>query len=53
MQAYEGYVEDGQFISLNGPSLLNGRHRAVLTILDEPEQAAETDLRLRIKWLKE
>jgi len=52
MQArtYEGYVEGGQFYPKEAPIRLTGRFRAVLTVLDVPEQAP-TILSSRIEWL--
>ena len=38
-QAYEGYVEGGQFYPKEIPICLTGRFRAVLTVLDVPVQA--------------
>jgi len=35
-QAYEGYVESGQFYPKEIPIRLSGRFRAVLTVLDVP-----------------
>jgi len=49
-QAYEGYVEDGQFYPQETPIRLTGRFRAVLTVLDVPTQA-ETNPHLRMEWL--
>jgi len=50
VQAYEGYVEGGQFYPKEIPIRLTGRFRAVLTVLDVPSQA-NTDLCSRIEWL--
>ena len=36
VQAYEGYIEGGQFYPKEKPINLAGRFRAVLTILDIP-----------------
>ena len=36
VQAYEGYVEGGQFYPIEKPISLDGRFRAVLTVLDIP-----------------
>ena len=49
-QAYEGYVEDGQFYPKEMPIRLAGRFRAVLTVLDVPTQT-ETNPQLRMEWL--
>jgi len=48
--AYEGYVESGQFYPKEIPIHLSGRFRAVLTVLDVPEQAI-TISSTRIEWL--
>jgi hypothetical protein len=65
-QAYEGYVESGQFYPKGLPIRLAGRFRAVLTILDVPTQAdaltdredklgrvkiTNTDISRRLEWL--
>jgi hypothetical protein len=49
-QAYEGYVESGQFYPKKIPIHLSGRFRAVLTVLDVPVQAT-TISSSRIEWL--
>jgi len=49
-QAYEGYVENGQFYPREIPIRLTGRFRAVLTVLDVPTQT-ETNPNLRMEWL--
>jgi len=49
-QAYEGYVEDGQFYPKEIPIQLTGRFRAVLTVLDVPVQAT-TSSTPRMEWL--
>lgn len=36
MQAYEGYLEDGRFYPIGQPVKIKGRHRVILTVLDEP-----------------
>ena len=38
MQACEGYVENGQFYSIDKKLLTGGRRRAFLMVLDEPAQ---------------
>jgi hypothetical protein len=40
MQAYEGYFENGQFVSLR-PGRIPERKRVILTVLDEPVRTAE------------
>ena len=50
VQAYEGYVEGGQFYPKEIPIRLTGRFRAVLTVLDVPIQA-NADVSSRIEWL--
>ena len=47
-QAYDGYFENGQFIPKNTLIRLPGRFRAVLTILDVPEQEDTS-----IDWIDE
>ena len=47
-QAYEGYVEGGQFYPIEIP--IRGRFRAVLTVLDVPSQT-DTSPSLRMEWL--
>jgi len=49
-QAYEGYVESGQFYPKEIPIRLSGRFRAVLTVLDVPVQAI-TNSSSRMEWL--
>jgi len=49
-QAYEGYVEDGQFYPKEIPIRLTGRFRAVLTVLDVPVQET-TNSSSRMEWL--
>ena len=49
-QAYEGYVEGGQFYPKEIPIRLAGRFRAVLTVLDVPVQAT-TNPSSRMEWL--
>ena len=36
MQAYEGYMENGQFFPAGQPVKMPGRRRVILTVLDEP-----------------
>ena len=63
-QAYEGYVEGGQFYPKELPISPKGRFRAVLTVLDVPVQAntstdcdnlgcvtKDTDTSRRMEWL--
>ena len=38
VQAYEGYIEGGQFYPKEKPISLTGRFRAILTVLDIPAQ---------------
>ena len=47
-QSYEGYVEGGQFYPREIPIRLAGRFRAVLTVLDVPAQADDSQ---RMEWL--
>jgi hypothetical protein len=35
MQAYEGYLEDGQFYPTVTQTALKGRRRVIMTVLDE------------------
>ncbi|MCL1883275.1 MAG: hypothetical protein FWF81_05930 [Defluviitaleaceae bacterium] len=49
-QAYEGYVEGGQFYPKETPIRLTGRFRAVLTVLDVPAQVT-VGSSSRIEWL--
>ena len=49
-QAYEGYVEGGQFYPKEIPIRFTGRFRAVLTVLDVPTQV-DTSLSSRMEWL--
>jgi hypothetical protein len=49
MQAYEGYIENGQFHPIGQPMRLLGRHRVVLTVLDEPVASSKVD-RPPKKW---
>jgi len=49
-QAYEGYVEGGQFYPREIPIRLTGRFRAVLTVLDVPTQTNNSPSS-RIEWL--
>jgi hypothetical protein len=58
-QAYEGYIEGGQFYPRELPIRLAGRFRAILTVLDVPAQAdtsAEWEINIntsrRMEWLK-
>ena len=41
MQTYEGYIENDQFFSIGLPVCLAGRHRVILTVLDE---STETEI---------
>ena len=53
MQACEGYFENGQFYPIGKVARMPGRHRAVLTIMDELAQSADVDdIQLRSAWLK-
>ena len=58
MEAYEGYVENGQFYPVGRDMRVSGRRRAVVTILDEPikpsKQAGLTkeEKERREAWLK-
>jgi len=36
MQAYEGYLENGQFFPIGQPIQIVGRHRVIMTVFDEP-----------------
>ena len=38
MQVVEGYVENGQFFPIDHIACLQGRRRAIITILDEPSR---------------
>jgi len=38
VQAYEGYVENGQFYPTEKPLSITGRFMAVLTVIDAPAQ---------------
>jgi len=49
-QAYDGYVERGQFYPSETPIRLDGRFRAVLTVLDVPAQS-DNAMHLRMEWL--
>ena len=49
-QAYEGYVESGQFYPKEIPIRLSGRFRAVLTVLDVPVQSTTSSIP-RMEWL--
>ena len=49
-QAYEGYVEGGQFYPKEKPIRLIGRFRAVLTVIDIPTQATTVSTS-RMEWL--
>ena len=49
-QAFEGYVEGGQFYPKETPIRLTGRFRAILTVLDVPAQTT-TALSSRMEWL--
>ena len=50
IQAYEGYVEGGQFYPKEKPIHLSGRFRAILTVLDVPIQTDDSPP-LRMEWL--
>jgi len=56
-QAYEGYVESGQFYPRELPIRLTGRFRAILTVLDVPMQTnalinrENADISRRLEWL--
>jgi len=50
VQAYEGYVEGGQFYPKDIPIRLTGRFRAVLTVLDVPVQTTTNSTPL-MEWL--
>jgi len=50
VQAYEGYVEGGQFYPKEIPIRLTGRFRAVLTVLDVPSQE-NINPPSRVEWL--
>ena len=43
MQAYEGYIENGQFVPIKKVARIPGKWRAVLTILDEQIKLSETE----------
>jgi hypothetical protein len=36
MQAYEGFIENGQFFPIGTPTRITGRRRVIMTVLDEP-----------------
>jgi len=44
MQAYEGYMENGQFFPVEQQMRISGRRRVILTVLDEPASKS------RKKW---
>ncbi|MCL1824240.1 MAG: hypothetical protein FWG44_08560 [Oscillospiraceae bacterium] len=37
MQAYEGYLEDGQFFPFETKTNIKGRRRVIVTLLDEEQ----------------
>ena len=43
MQAYEGYVENGQFYPVGRVIYTHERRRAFVTVLDEPEKPLASD----------
>jgi hypothetical protein len=36
MQAYEGFIENGQFYPIGVSTRITGRRRVIMTVLDEP-----------------
>ena len=46
LQAYEGFLEEGQFYPIGSPVSIQGRRRVIVTILDESERDNETARRL-------
>jgi len=38
LRAYEGYFEKGRFYPIGAPMSIEGRRRAIVTILDEPAE---------------
>jgi len=42
LQAYEGYLENGQVHPIGAPVRVSGRRRVVVTILDEQAEKADT-----------
>jgi hypothetical protein len=49
MHAYEGYIEDGMFYPLGTQTRIAGRHRVILTMLDEPVQPKNNDISAQSK----
>ena len=43
MQAYEGYVENGQFYPVGQDIRIQGRRRAFVTVLDEPVKSPKIE----------
>ena len=54
MQAFQGYFDQGQFIT-QGSVIIPERKRAIVTILDEsiPDDICVTRQRSALAWLKE
>ena len=43
MQAYEGYIENGQFTPIGLSARITGRRRVIMTMLDEPAEIEATE----------
>lgn len=46
LQAYEGYLEKNHFYPIGSPINMRGRHRVIVTLLDEQNPADEKVLRV-------
>ncbi|MCL2020366.1 MAG: hypothetical protein FWG70_11530 [Oscillospiraceae bacterium] len=52
MQAYEGYLENGRFTSLDMPTRMVGRRRVIMTVLNEPVQNEPAENKHAMSWKK-
>ena len=52
MQIYEGYMENDRFFPTGKTVSIKGRHKVVVTVVDEPAQMSATERESRAAWLK-
>jgi hypothetical protein len=51
MQAYEGYIDDGRFVPVEGQAGIVGRRRVRMTVIDEPKELSEKEKKKILKEL--
>jgi len=51
MQTYEGFIENGQFYPIGMPAHITGRHRVIMTVIDEPGKIQKTSEMSHLEYL--